>query len=103
MSDELIKKSEVLVIFENLQYDLADSDMNLVDIAKKVVEDMPATVVRDVRCGKWIGHYDDILCSICHKRFNVCNNDTYKFKHCPNCGAKMELWCCVETEETDNE
>lgn len=32
---------------------------------------------------------DEIVCSVCGANFNVIDNCTEKFNHCPNCGAKM--------------
>lgn len=33
---------------------------------------------------------DDIACSQCLAKYNIFDNETQFFKHCPNCGAKME-------------
>lgn len=33
---------------------------------------------------------DDIACSECLAKYSVLDNETHFFKHCPNCGAKME-------------
>lgn len=33
---------------------------------------------------------DDIACSECLAKFSVIDNETERFKFCPNCGAKME-------------
>ena len=33
---------------------------------------------------------DDIACSECLAKYSVLDNETQFFKHCPNCGAKME-------------
>ena len=33
---------------------------------------------------------DDIACSECLAKFSVIDNETQRFKCCPNCGAKME-------------
>ena len=32
---------------------------------------------------------DEIVCSVCGANFNVIDNCTEKFNHCPNCGARM--------------
>jgi len=32
---------------------------------------------------------DDIACSECLAKFSVIDNETQRFKCCPNCGAKM--------------
>ena len=34
---------------------------------------------------------DDIACSECLAKYSVLDNETQFFKHCPNCGAKMEI------------
>lgn len=33
---------------------------------------------------------DDIACSECLAKYSVLDNETQFFKHCPNCGARME-------------
>jgi len=33
---------------------------------------------------------DDIACPKCLSKFSVIDNETERFKYCPNCGAKME-------------
>lgn len=51
--------------------------------------------------GRWIyypeclgydGAYHDehIVCSACHSVWNIIDNDTDRFDHCPACGAKMD-------------
>ena len=44
--------------------------------------------------GEWIQQprpYEDwIECSVCGANFNLIDNCTEKFNHCPNCGAKMK-------------
>lgn len=53
------------------------------------------------RRGAWIGHpeclrfdgaYSDdhIVCSECMEVFSILDNDTERFKYCPNCGARMD-------------
>ena len=43
--------------------------------------------------GKWEQqlrpYEDEIVCSVCGANFNVIDNCTEKFNHCPNCGARM--------------
>ena len=34
---------------------------------------------------------DDIACSECLAKYSVMDNETQFFKHCPNCGARMEV------------
>lgn len=33
---------------------------------------------------------DDIACSECLAKFSVIDNETERFKYCPNCGRRME-------------
>ena len=33
---------------------------------------------------------DDIACSECLAKYSTLDNETQFFKHCPNCGAKMQ-------------
>lgn len=33
---------------------------------------------------------DDIACSQCLAKYNIYDNETQFFKHCPNCGARMD-------------
>lgn len=43
-------------------------------------------------CLGYVGAYseDHIVCSNCKKVWSIIDNDTERFKHCPNCGAKMD-------------
>lgn len=61
-------------------------------LIKRIIVEQAITEVSEVKHGEWFGDYDDVMCTACHARFNICDNDTYKFKFCPNCGAKMKLW-----------
>lgn len=40
---------------------------------------------------------DDIACSECLAKFSVIDNETQRFKCCPNCGARM-----VEPQESED-
>jgi hypothetical protein len=64
------------------------------------VRALPAAHVQHVVHGKWIGwpeclQYDgaysddQIVCSSCHKVWNLIDNCTEDFNFCPNCGAYM--------------
>lgn len=35
-------------------------------------------------------HDEHIVCSACHSVWNIIDNDTERFDHCPACGAKMD-------------
>ena len=65
--------------------DIADNRLSI------WLECVPTADVREVVQGEWISSEDclDDECSICHKAWNVCDNETYKFLFCPNCGADM--------------
>ncbi len=52
--------------------------------------------------GEWVEHLDDMECSVCGAKWGYCDNDTYKFDFCPNCGAKMESWAEPKQVVDDN-
>ena len=55
------------------------------------IDDVPTADVVEVKHGEWIGKpiagYSTIRCSVCR---DVFASQTGKWKHCPNCGAKMD-------------
>lgn len=104
-SEELIKKSDVLGIFEDVIYDMEDDcDTTVLQFAKKIIEDMPPVAnVQNVKHGRWIYDQNGMdfnlgawVCSECRQRNNNLSCDPrYRpsafvgSKYCPNCGAKM--------------
>lgn len=60
------------------------------DSAVNALRNMPAADVAQVVHGEWVEDIDDMKCSVCKERWNYCDNDTYRFVFCPNCGAKMD-------------
>ena len=53
---------------------------------------LPECPLEERKCGKWIDHYGDTLCSECKtvfKELEYLLDDGYP-KYCPNCGANME-------------
>lgn len=56
----------------------------------EVVYSIPIADVAPVVHGHWAEDPDEMECSVCGARWNYCDNDTYKFNFCPNCGAKMD-------------
>ena len=70
-------------------------------MAIEVLKEVPAVDAAPVVHGRWIeyplclgyvGAYseDHIVCSNCKSVWSIIDNDTERFKHCPNCGAKMD-------------
>lgn len=39
---------------------------------------------------KWNECFGEIICPICGKHWNIIDNCTETFKHCPNCGKKLD-------------
>lgn len=71
------------------------------DDAMDIVDELPAVDAAPVVHARWIeyplclgyvGAYSEehIVCSNCKSVWNIIDNDTERFKHCPNCGAKMD-------------
>lgn len=56
----------------------------------EVVYSIPIADVAPVVHGHWVEDPDEMGCSVCGERWNYCDNDTYTFNFCPNCGAKMD-------------
>ena len=69
--------------------------------AIRAIEQAPTVAAKPVRHGKWIvapftflfkDVYSDtqIVCNCCKCVFDTLDNDTDRFKYCPNCGARMD-------------
>ena len=62
------------------------------------VKDIPAADVVEVRHGKWtdhrtIEHDGEWYCTACGEEVTICScgkDKTWKYRYCPNCGAKMD-------------
>lgn len=61
------------------------------DIVVEAVDNLLANGVTVQRRGEWIdsGVFDTTVCSECKSEWNIFDNDTYRFKYCPCCGADM--------------
>ena len=75
--------------------------LNGIETAKEIAENLPAVDAVPVVHARWItypeclgydGAYHDehIVCSACHSVWNIIDNDTERFDHCPACGANMD-------------
>ena len=79
-----------------LRYGFKAPDMTVTEF---VEDELPATDVEPVRHGKWLEWFpgdcalimtgEEMLyrCSICDTKYP----DVEGYRHCPNCGAKMDL------------
>lgn len=70
-----------------------DADIAPIFLSKtacRQIEQIPTADVQKIRYGEWIEDSDDVICTVCHEDFNMFDNDTERFKYCPNCGAKMD-------------
>lgn len=74
--------------------DLCDCDNGFCKEFKSIgkQEDFFNAVMQRIRPqGEWIEVINsDIECSVCGERWDLCDNDTERFKYCPNCGARMK-------------
>lgn len=61
-----------------------------VDEAAKVWNTRVDELAAEVKHGYWKEQHEYIVCSVCSRPFDICSNDTYKFRCCPNCGARMD-------------
>ena len=56
---------------------------------ENVVESIPVADVQPVKHGRWISDNPQYLLSHCSE-CQCFNSIEYKWKYCPNCGAKMD-------------
>ena len=57
--------------------------------AQDLLYEIPAADVAPVRHGRWLpcGFANEIMCSVCGLELD----DVWQYRHCPNCGALMDL------------
>ena len=90
-------KADTIIIDEEAQKPCdavsRDAVKNMLWKAIEDLEDLPSVTQKS---GKWIDddwmeENDHLLteCSVCHEKWNMCENETTTFKFCPNCGADM--------------
>ena len=95
MSKEYIERSAVIAALKSLPF---QADIDNLDVYVEV-ETVPAVDVEPVRHGEWVfinqaTNYleppcgDTCGCSVCGYEIDV--SDTYRFRYCPICGAKMD-------------
>lgn len=55
---------------------------------RKVVGKAPAADIAPVVHGRWLpcGFGKEIMCSVCRGELD----DVWEYRHCPNCGARMD-------------
>nr|DAI75747.1 MAG TPA: hydrogenase/urease nickel incorporation protein [Caudoviricetes sp.] len=94
MSDYISRKAAVKIA---QKYGLANGSAlgrhaGLADCIAIEIEGLPAADVEPVRHGRWLdceAHNDIEQCSECGMIFSY--PSYYRYKFCPNCGAKMDL------------
>ena len=91
-----IDADELIAEITSLKISLSGEDI-FIDRAKesvlRVIDEQPTADVEEVKHGEWQEEYygsDNIVCSSCGHMWNILDNDTHTFNHCPNCGAKMD-------------
>lgn len=104
MGEEYIKRVSVTYLISHCRKHLDKTNPHflVVDNALLNVQQLfDLLEERKVLDGRWIGYPDYlaldgpwgddyIVCSVCGEAFDVLDNDTHRFRYCPNCGAKME-------------
>lgn len=60
----------------------------VLETARKAVARIPAADVVEVKHGRWLpcGFGKEIMCSVCRGELD----DTWEYRCCPNCGARMD-------------
>lgn len=91
---EYIEREALCKILENWRDAHADVDdeqgCGLLEDVICEVDAQTAADVAPVVHGWWVEDLDEMECSECGAGWNYCDNDTYRFDFCPNCGAKMD-------------
>lgn len=104
--DDLISRaaaiSKIGKLIKEYREDDKDEMADGMIIARRyVIKRLPTVDAVPVVHARWItypeclgydGAYTDehIVCSACHSVWNIIDNDTERFDHCPACGAKMD-------------
>lgn len=107
--DDLISRAAAIAEIEEYIEEYSDLDENgyhnlkwcAMEEARDVLSMLPAVDAVPVVHARWItypeclgydGAYHDehIVCSACHSVWNIIDNDTERFDHCPACGANMD-------------
>lgn len=103
MMADYIKRTDAVKIAE--KYGLANGSVlgrhtGLADCIARDISELPAADVAEVVHGEWLRSDDDwnslttIQCSCCGEEWCFETDDDVSllnYKHCPNCGAKMDL------------
>lgn len=52
----------------------------------------PSVDAEPVRHGEWVRRKSNVYCTVCNKGYRISNGgaNVFKFKRCPECGAKMD-------------
>lgn len=110
MADLISRDAAIAEIYEylhGLDSCISEPDLKLdgykngLQVAIQELRELPAVDAVPVVHGRWIeyplclgyvGAYseDHIVCSSCKTVWSIIDNDTERFKQCPNCGAKMD-------------
>lgn len=68
---------------------------SVLDKAKRVLSEMPATDVQPVRRGRWINRGDYSTCTVCGgssgTQYDGVEPISKLTPYCPNCGARMDF------------
>ena len=93
MENDYIKREDALKALQNPEI------FNVTPRLLQIIRELPAADVAEVVHGEWLRSDDDwnslttIQCSICSEEWCFETDDDVSllnYKHCPNCGAKMD-------------
>lgn len=85
MASDLISREALLAEYDRVHVGEAGG-------ARKLIAEAPAVDAEPVRHGEWVRRNSNVYCTVCNKGYRISNGgaNVFKFKHCPNCGAKMD-------------
>ena len=85
---EYIERDAVYEMLENAQM-ISDGEYCGYCTEDVTISSIPAADVAPVVHGRWLpcGFGKEIMCSVCRCELD----DVWKYRHCPDCGAKMDL------------